>query len=77
MLEPCLICGRAPTDRCHIKSRGAGGTWEPDNVLLMCREHHVEQHRIGWARFALRYPVVFFALRSRGWEFEGGRLRKV
>jgi len=80
-MDGCLICGRIAVDRCHIKSKGAGGTMEPDNLLLMCRFHHRLQHGIGWGRFVEMYPVVRAALREKGWhvveEFGIKRLRRI
>lgn len=42
----------------HIKSRGAGGSNDPDNVVPLCWLHHTEQHTLGWPRFRKRYPEV-------------------
>lgn len=63
----CLICGHGETDRAHIRSKGAGGTWEPANIISLCRPHHVQQHQIGWVRFLGLYPTVKSELYSRGW----------
>lgn len=65
--RPCIIC-RKPSDPCHIRSRGAGGADEEANLLSCCREHHQEQHQIGFVRFAERYPAVRRHLEARGWE---------
>lgn len=64
----CLVCGSPQIDRAHIKSRGAGGTWEDNNIVLMCRRHHMEQHKMGWPSFALKYKTVRIALEGRGWQ---------
>lgn len=66
---PCLVCG-GKSDPCHIKSRGAGGADNPENLLPLCRRHHSESHSMNWHRFAGKYPVVYWALKVRGWGFE-------
>jgi len=35
----------------HIKSRGAGGSEEHDNLISFCAEHHQEVHTTGWRTF--------------------------
>lgn len=44
---PCEIpnCGRRAVDIHHIDARGMGGAKDrdrPDNLMAICREHHVE-----------------------------------
>lgn len=70
MDKPCVACGSRPSDRCHVRSRGAGGGWEEENILLLCRRHHVEQHQIGWMKFSLKYPMVLWELEKKGWRLE-------
>lgn len=44
-LIPCEICQWPSTDIHHIKARGMGGTKKKDtidNLMALCREHHVE-----------------------------------
>ena len=75
----CLACGKLPVDRCHIKSKGAGGTWAETNIIYLCRQDHVLQHTIGWAAFIRKYPTVRKELERKGWclqiEFGIPRLR--
>ncbi len=66
----CLICGDPKIDRCHIRSKGAGGPNDDFNILLMCRKHHQEQHRVGWSFFSKKYFEVRKALESKGWEWD-------
>ena len=66
--ERCVVCRRTPTDRAHIKSRGAGGTWEDWNIMMLCRSCHITQHSIGWPEFAFRNHQVLFRLQEMGWE---------
>jgi hypothetical protein len=46
----------------HIKSRGAGGTDEPENLIALCSDHHTfggdAVHRVGWKTFVKKYPEV-------------------
>lgn len=51
----CEVCGR-PAEAHHIVSRGAGGTDESWNVLLLCRRCHRYYHDYGWVKFASYYP---------------------
>lgn len=64
----CEVCRGTPVDRCHIKSKGAGGTWDDDNILLMCRTHHQLQHAIGWVGLIARFPILALVLEAKGWE---------
>ena len=66
----CVACGRVPVDRCHIKSRGAGGSDEDDNLISLCREHHSFQHKIGFKALCELFPKVEEELNSKGWEFQ-------
>lgn len=72
----CVLCGRAPSDPCHIKSVGAGGDDVPSNLLSMCRIHHTEQHTIGFYKLSQKYPKLVNILAEKGWEFDGNKLRR-
>lgn len=78
--QPCVVCGK-PSDPAHIKSRGAGGDDTHDNVLPLCRSHHIKQHALGWNRFCTMFPRAGIELFRRGWrvveEFGVWRLRRV
>ncbi len=65
--EPCLVCGDRETDRAHIQSRGAGGTWESRNIIALCRRHHRDQHAWGWPAFLDAFPAVRTELELKGW----------
>jgi hypothetical protein len=54
-------------DRAHIRSKGAGGTWGDENIMLLCRNHHIEQHALGWFKFCEKYRRAEEALEKRGW----------
>jgi predicted restriction endonuclease len=75
-LQPCAACGQKPVDAAHIRSRGAGGDDTPDNLLPLCRSHHVEQHKRGWHLMSDKYPNLRFALAVKGWEIIEGKLNK-
>ena len=67
--KPCAACGKIGSDPCHIKSRGSGGPDAEWNLISLCREHHTEQHAIGWYRMVWRYPLIAFKLAQKGWCF--------
>lgn len=57
--KPCTVCGtRNAIDAAHIKSRGAGGDDIESNLLSLCRDHHIQQHAIGWEMMTRRYPEL-------------------
>ena len=68
----CEVCGDI-AERHHIKTRGAGGTDEPENILEACRAHHIEVHKLGLTTFAEKYPKVKKYLLSKGWYFDDFR----
>jgi hypothetical protein len=70
MNEPCVVCGRVPTDIDHIKTRGSGGSDDYANCWSLCRDHHMEKHRIGLVTFVNRYPQAQKELLIRGWTYE-------
>jgi len=68
--DVCLVCKKPVIDKCHVRTRGAGGSDESWNIMYLCREHHTEQHKIGIVTFANKYPVVMYDLNQKGWVFE-------
>jgi len=58
---PCWICGFYEAEWDHITSVGAGGSDEPQNLQPLCRNHHIERHRIGIKSFVNKYdlPITF------------------
>ena len=57
---PCLVGNKActiGTDPHHVKTRGAGGGDEPENLMPLCRVHHTEIHLTGHAKFVKRYDI--------------------
>ncbi len=55
--QPCKVCGKRPVDPHHIRSRGAGGGDELENLLPLCRQHHVEWHTIGGKSMTKKYDL--------------------
>jgi len=48
--QPCLICGRIPTDAHHLRfaqSRALGHKVSDEFIVPLCRGHHREVHRCG------------------------------
>ena len=37
-------CGKTNIEIHHIIYRSQGGSDEPDNLVCLCREHHIEAH---------------------------------
>ena len=71
MDSKCQACGQIGiVDRAHIRSKGAGGSWDSDNIILLCRKHHQESHSLGWYRFVILYPKIMFILEEKGFEFK-------
>lgn len=59
--QPCLICGRQPSDAHHLRfaqSRALGRKVSDEFTVPLCRGHHRELHRHGdeaawWRRFSI------------------------
>jgi hypothetical protein len=48
--QPCLICGRLPSDAHHLRfvqSRALGRKVSDEFTVPLCRGHHREVHRFG------------------------------
>jgi len=55
----CMVCGsRPPNDPHHLRTRGASGGDELENLVALCRKHHVEIHKIGVKTFIDRYKLA-------------------
>jgi len=48
----------------HIRSRGAGGGDNPENLLALCTDHHTEIHQYGWQSFAFLHPSLLDRLEA-------------
>lgn len=72
---PCVACWKKPVDPAHIQTRGSGGDDVEENLMALCRLHHIEQHQIGWFKMKNRYIGVDHELFLKGWLFdENGKL---
>ncbi|MFP7243112.1 putative HNHc nuclease [Pediococcus pentosaceus] len=59
----CALCGKPHSDIHHIDAIGMGNNRKTIDhrdrrMICLCREHHQEAHRIGWATFSNLYHVV-------------------
>lgn len=57
----CVICGK-PADIAHYNAVGAGRNRNKINhvgmyIMTLCRDHHVEQHKIGINSFMNKYHI--------------------
>jgi hypothetical protein len=57
----------------HIKTRKAGGSDEPHNLIPLCLWHHNMIHSIGLVSFSKRFEVAHNFLLKHGWELVMGR----
>lgn len=76
-MDPCLICGRSPSELDHISTQGASGPDEPFNLWALCHKHHVERHKAGILTLIHRYPGLLLELKAKGWELIWGQLYHV
>jgi hypothetical protein len=56
MKQPCLICGRRPSDPHHLRfaqSRALGRKVSDEFTVPLCRAHHREIHRCGDGRIVV------------------------
>jgi hypothetical protein len=63
-LQPCLICGRTPSDPHHLRfaqPRALGRKTSDEYVVPLCRAHHRENHQTGdelsWWKAAATDPL--------------------
>lgn len=63
----CVICGAPNPDPAHIRSKGAGGHDIDENVIPLCRQHHMAQHVYGWEVMINKYPQLAEKLMKLGW----------
>jgi len=57
----CAACGYPTygTAPHHIKSRGAGGTTDANNMLQLCYDCHIRIHQIGESKFVQLWPQLY------------------
>ena len=61
----CEVCRRPAEPPHHVRTRGAGGGDEPENLLGLCVLHHRQIHDHGADTFAARYPRVAAKIKWR------------
>lgn len=66
---PCVICGKEPTDRCHIRGHRVSGNHAAWNIVCMCRSHHNQQHHRGLKWMVDTYSALAREIADRGWVF--------
>lgn len=54
----CSVCGDISVEPHHVVSRGAGGGDSLTNLMPLCREHHIEIHKIGRSTFFKKYELA-------------------
>lgn len=52
----CLVCGHAPAQAAHVRTRGASGKGRA-NIVGLCGPHHQEQEGVHNRVFEARYGV--------------------
>lgn len=73
----CAACGSSPCDPAHIRSKGAGGHDERDNLVPLCRRCHSMSHQIGWAKMLHKYSTLSIFMHELGWRInEHNRLER-
>ena len=63
----CVATGKIGVDLHHIKTRGAGGSDEPWNLIPLSHEIHVEWHQKGMDFMSNRYHNIYYWLMDHGW----------
>lgn len=56
--QPCVVCGRSPSDAHHLTSKGAGGGDIASNLLPVCRIDHQKIHQMGIVKMAHKHPKI-------------------
>jgi hypothetical protein len=71
-LQPCLLCGRTPSDPHHLRfaqPRALGRKTSDEFVVPLCRAHHNQNHRVGdEAKWWKQTGVDPLPIASRLWE---------
>lgn len=64
----CEICGKMGVALHHVKSRGAGGGDNEENLMPLCQLHHNEVRAIGLNAFAEKHDAAYKWLAMNGWQ---------
>ena len=79
--QPCLICGRQPSDAHHLRyaqARALGRKASDEFTVPLCRGHHREVHRCGdeaawWLRAGVDPMIIARTLWLQGHSLPGAR----
>ena len=64
----CEACGTAAYGMPHhIKSKGAGGTTDAENMLQLCAPCHIAIHTLGDRRFTELWPHMYTRIAMIKW----------
>ena len=55
---PCIVCFTTPSDPHHLTTKGAGGKNTLDNLMPLCREHHVMAHMKGMIYMVENFKTI-------------------
>lgn len=72
----CVACGTPPgnpanpVDPCHIRSFKVSQCDEEWNLICLCRQHHVMQHKHGWMYLMVIYSELRKQIEEKGWVFD-------
>ena len=66
----CIVCGVRGCDPCHLRTYGATREDDPENIVPMCRRHHVQQGAEGFKKMSIKYPRFERELNARGFFIE-------
>lgn len=71
---PCQACGkRYGSVAHHIKTVKTGGDDHPDNLLVLCQDHHTGPggvHRTGLVHLVKNFLHLHDILLRKGWQFD-------
>jgi hypothetical protein len=66
--QGCAVNNRdcaGPVDPHHVKTRGAGGDDTRENLMPLCRWHHIEAGMLGVLTFIEKYGLGYCRERGR------------
>lgn len=66
-------CGKPATEIHHVRTRGAGGDDDDENLLALCSECHRGVHDLGWKTWGFMHPWLQTKL---AWAHKRARVTK-
>ena len=61
----CHVCGVTPVDVHHVRTKGAGGGDDLNNLISLCRVCHTKVHQMGVKTFWKKYGEAIAWFRER------------